>query len=109
MLNFFSHRVGLPFRDTLRYIFNKKSNGAMNGVLVEVFILSPCRLSTPFSASVQGGLWWCGSCCGNFRPPYTRADSEIAACILTHMRRKKKEKKKEKSLGRTQKKRVGRL
>lgn len=45
----------------------------------------------------QGGLC-CGSSCGNFRPPYTRADSEIAvpACILAHMKKSEKKEKKKK-------------
>lgn len=48
----------------------------------------------------QGGLC-CGSSCGNFRPPYTRADSEIAvpACILAHMKKKSEKKEKKKKSG----------
>ena len=45
-----------------------------------------------------GGGFCCGSSCRKFRPPYTRADSEIAApaCILALMWKKKGKKKKEK-------------
>lgn len=52
------------------------------------------RASSPFLPCTRGLC--CGSSCGNFRPPYTRADSEIAApaCILAYMGKKEKGKKK---------------
>lgn len=90
-------------RDTLRYIL-VKSNGVINHEFAEVYSV---RASSPF-LPCTGGLC-CGSSCGNFRPPYTRADSEIAApaCILAYM--KKKKEKGKKSGRRREKKEVGRL
>lgn len=84
-------------RNTPRYIL-VKSNGVMNHEFAEVYSV---RAASPFLPCTRGLC--CGSSCGNFRPPYTRAESEIAApaCVLAYMKKKKKEK----SLGRREKKR----
>lgn len=85
-----------PPRDATLHF--RKSNGVVNHEFAEVYTV---RASCPFSALhgevVLRSLLW------KFRPPYTRADSEIAApaCIFAYM--KKKERKwKKKSLRRRQ-------
>lgn len=78
----FPHSV---FLLNTRYI-----SGASNGVM-DSPSFTQCEEARRFHL-VQRGLRCGSSSCGKFRPPYTRADSEIAApaCILAYMKKKKK-------------------
>lgn len=84
-----NHHGAFFLPDAPRYIF-VKSNGVMDREFAEV---CSTRAGSPFLPCTRG--WCCGSSCENFRPPYTRADSEIAApaCILAYMGKKEKGKK----------------
>lgn len=72
----------------------------------EVFSI-PCGLCRLWRAH---GVCVAGSFCGNFRPPYTRTDSQITApaiYISLREKKKRKRKKKKKSLGKKRGKKNG--